>query len=315
MLACGSTKPPAAAPSAVPAPASHESGRLWKTKLDVDHALVGKIWDVAHGSFVTSAQLAERAAAARFVLLGEKHDNPDHHALQAEQIAELVARGRKPAVVLEMLEQPQQPQVDAYLQQAGASAAGFGTALGWEKSMWPPYAEYQPIFDVALGGKLAIIAGNLAHADAKALVKQGVSALPPERLQALRLDQPFPEALESSLVQELRDSHCGHLPENLLAPMALAQHARDAQMAKSLLAAGGDGAVLIAGGGHARRDRGVPYYLALEAPGASVLSVVFREVGHDQTEPKSYVADEGPFDFVWFTPRASDEDPCAAFAK
>ena len=96
--------------------------------------------------------------------------------------------------------------------------------------------------------------------------------------------------------------------------MALAQHARDAQMAKVLAIAGAkDGAVLIAGGGHARLDRGVPYYLALEAPGASVASLVFREVRHGEADAKAYISEEGPFDYVWFTPRASDEDPCAGF--
>jgi hypothetical protein len=72
---------------------------------------------------------------------------------------------------------------------------------------------------------------------------------------------------------------------------------------------------LIAGGGHARLDRAVPRYLSAAAPGATVVSISLREVRHGQTEPASYVAsgEEGPFDYVWFTPRGSDEDPCASF--
>ena len=135
-------------------------------------------------------------------------------------------------------------------------------------------------------------------------------------MKELRLEEPFPAALEASLREELAASHCGQLPEKYLAPMALAQHARDAQMAKVLGGAGGganDGAVLIAGGGHARLDRGVPYYLALDAPGVTVASLVFREVRHGDADPKAYVTEEGPFDYVWFTPRGSDEDPCAGF--
>jgi uncharacterized iron-regulated protein len=154
----------------------------------------------------------------------------------------------------------------------------------------------------------------LAQVDARALVKQGASALSPERVKELRLAEPVPAPLEASLVEELRASHCGHLPEKYLAPMALAQHARDAQMAKVLTTAGAkDGAVLVAGGGHARLDRGVPYYLALAMPDATVAALVFREVRHGEADAKAYVAEEGPFDYVWFTPRGSDEDPCAAF--
>jgi uncharacterized iron-regulated protein len=85
-------------------------------------------------------------------------------------------------------------------------------------------------------------------------------------------------------------------------------------MAQVLISAGGkDGAVLIAGGGHVRLDRGVPYQLARTAPGVSVASLVLREVRHGETNPKVYAAEEGPFDFMWFTPRGSDADPCADF--
>ena len=48
---------------------------------------------------------------------------------------------------------------------------------------------------------------------------------------------------------------------------------------------------------------------------ATVASVMLREVRHGDAEPKHYLEDEGPFDYVWFTPRASDEDPCVAFKK
>jgi uncharacterized iron-regulated protein len=316
-MACAGPRPataPSAPPSAPPSVPAVTVGEHWLTKLDADNTLVGKIWDVKAGAFVDASAAMSRLAAARFVLLGERHDNPDHHRLQARVVEQLVAAGRRPALVFEMLEISQQAALDEYLKRPEASASGLGAALGWERTSWPPYAEYQPIFATALAHKLGIFAGNVAQADAKALVKQGTSALAPERVQELRLDAALPAALEASLADELRASHCGQLPEKYLAPMALAQHARDAQMAKVLGTAGAkDGAVLIAGGGHARLDRGVPYYLALDAPGVTVKALVFREVQHGDADPKAYAAEEGPFDYVWFTPRGSDEDPCAGF--
>ena len=315
--ACAAT-PPATRTAALPAAMSPDTPGVapeaWLTKLDRDNALVGKVWDVKANSFVDPQALLGRLEQARFVLLGERHDNPDHHRLQARVVEALAQAGRKPAVVFEMLEVAQQSLLDQYRARPDASAAGLGTALGWEHTSWPPFREYEPVFAVAFARQLPIFAGNLPQADAKALVKQGLSALSNERVKELRLDEPFPAPLEASLLDELRASHCGQLPEGLLGPMALAQHARDAQMAKVLLAAAAkDGAVLIAGGGHARLDRGVPYHLARAVPGVSVASLVFREVRHDDSDAKAYVAEEGPFDYVWFTPRASDEDPCAAF--
>jgi uncharacterized iron-regulated protein len=319
--ACAGVQPNAApmtpkptSSAAVAAVAAAPAADAWLTELDRDNALVGKVWDVKAGSFVDESAVLKHLAAARFILLGERHDNPDHHRLQARVIEQLAKAGRQPAVVFEMLEVPQQAALTEYAARAGAQAAGVGAALGWEKTSWPPFSQYQPIFEAAFAAKLSLHAGNLPQADAKALVKQGLAALPAERVQELRLQQAFPAPLEATLLDELRASHCGQLPEKYLAPMALAQHARDAQMAKVLAsAAAKDGAVLIAGGGHARLDRGVPYYLALEAPGASVASLVFREVRHGEADAKAYVAEEGPFDYVWFTPRASDEDPCAGF--
>lgn len=317
--ACAGTSAgaPAAAPPASSPPAN-VAARLaeepWLTKLDRDNALVGRIWDVKAGAFVDVSALVKQLAAARFVLLGERHDNPDHHRLQARVVDKLVQAGRRPAVVFEMLDVSQQAAVEQYVARPDASAAGFGAALAWEHTSWPPFAEYEPIFAAAFTHKLPIFAGNLPNAAAKALVKQGLAALPAERVAELQLAVPFPAPLEASLLDELRGSHCGQLPETLLAPMALAQHARDAQMAKVLATAGvSDGAVLIAGGGHARHDRGVPYHLQRATPGVTVANVVFREVRDGETEPQAYAAEEGPFDYVWFTPRGSDEDPCAAF--
>jgi uncharacterized iron-regulated protein len=312
-LACGARPAPKSSQPALISKAPHSDER-WLTQLDRGHALAGRVWDVRARAFAAPNALVQRLAQARFVLLGERHDNPDHHRLQARMLDAMVQAGRRPTLVLEMLEIERQATVDEYLARAPATAGGLGAALQWQETSWPPFSEYQPIFEVALAARLTIAAGNLAHESARALVKNGLSALPEERVKALRLDQPFPEQSQAALVAELRASHCGHLPEHLIAPMALAQHARDSQMASVMLSRGkSDGAVLIAGAGHARRDRGVPYYLGLEQPEATVLSVALQEVERALLDPEAY--EVAAFDYVWFTPRGSDEDPCAAFGK
>lgn len=313
-LACGAPSSPQAPAPSQPVAAEAPAAPAWISELDRAHPLVGKVWDAHARAFVPERRLVERLSGARFVLLGEKHDNPDHHVLQARLLRGMILAGRRPAVVLEMLELAQQPDVDRYLQSSGATAAGFGAALNWQATSWPPFAEYRPVLEAAFSAKLPILAGNIAQETARALVKQGLAALPPERAVELRLDQPFPEGPAAELAEELRASHCGHLPERLIEPMALAQHARDSQMAAVMHAHRESGAVLIAGAGHVRRDRAVPYYLELAKPGAGaeLLSVALQEVAHSVTDPSAY---ERSVDFVWFTPRLSDEDPCAAFRK
>jgi uncharacterized iron-regulated protein len=101
--------------------------------------------------------------------------------------------------------------------------------------------------------------------------------------------------------------------------MVAAQRARDAQMAERMVAAQRDGTVLIAGAGHVRSDRGVPAYLATRAPGTTVATVAFVEVAAAHAAPAAYAERFGvarlPFDFVWFTARADDVDPCARMRR
>jgi hypothetical protein len=59
----------------------------------------------------------------------------------------------------------------------------------------------------------------------------------------------------------------------------------------------------------------VPRALAMLAPDARVVSVAFVEVADGSTAPADYAARFGaarlPFDYVWFTARADNVDPCA----
>jgi uncharacterized iron-regulated protein len=100
--------------------------------------------------------------------------------------------------------------------------------------------------------------------------------------------------------------------------MVLAQRARDAALADGMLATARDGAVLIAGSGHVRADRGVPSYLRARAPEASIATLAPLEVRDGWTRPEDYEAAYGgrlPYDWVWFTPRMNDVDPCASFRR
>ncbi|HEY3190091.1 MAG TPA: ChaN family lipoprotein, partial [Solirubrobacteraceae bacterium] len=78
-------------------------GVSWQSSIGREHPLVGRIWDVAARRFVDEPTVVAAITRARYVLLGEKHDNPDHHALQARLLRALTAAGRRPAVAFEML--------------------------------------------------------------------------------------------------------------------------------------------------------------------------------------------------------------------
>jgi uncharacterized iron-regulated protein len=258
------------------------------------------------------------------VLLGEKHDNPDHHALQARLLRAMVLGGRKPVVAFEMFDGDDQPALDASRRDHPRDAASLAVAVSWDKSGWPPWVDYAPIAQLALDADLPIVATGLPRSRMRAMMKPPAPAGDAGAPAAEPLDEGTaltPEQ-DASLRDELRESHCGHLPDSRLGAMLRFQRARDAAMANALIAATtavhSDDAVLIAGTGHTRRDRGAGRDLLARDPKRPLVSVAFAEVQAGKTDPLAYAptwnATALPFDFVWFTPRATDEDPCAAFA-
>jgi uncharacterized iron-regulated protein len=296
------------------------SPRTWQSPLLHEHPLAGRIWDVSEGRWVDEPTLREELAKARFVLLGEQHDNPDHHLLQASLVRALAGNGRRPALAFEMLGVEQQPLVDEALAREPGNPDAIAQAVDWAKSGWPDWALYRPIFAAGLEHGLPIVAANFPRAEGKALAMQGLSVLSPEVVTRLGLDTPLPEDVARAMRAELFESHCGHMPQEFMEPMMHVQRARDAQMAERLLASDkGGGAVLITGSGHARTDRGVPARLAVLSPGAKVRSVAFLEVSAGKHEPQGYVDRFGtgrlPFDYIWFTPAAQREDLCEKLRK
>ncbi|WP_163787070.1 ChaN family lipoprotein [Myxococcus vastator] len=292
----------------------------WTSSLHREHPLSGRIWDVKAARFVDAEALRGALTQARFVVLGERHDQPDHHQLQAWLVQALATGGKKPALAFEMLDVGQQAAVDAALAQAPRDADSLALAVNWAGSGWPDWSLYRPVFAAGLEAGLPIVAANLPRAQVRDLVMRGPDALAPELRQRLSLDTPLPEAVEQAMRKEQDEAHCGHLPQELLGPMVQAQRARDAHLADRLLSADqGQGGVLITGNGHARTDRGVPARLAARAPGLEVRSVGLLEVDPKLREPVDYAAAFGaqslPFDYVWFTPAVPMEDPCAALLK
>jgi uncharacterized iron-regulated protein len=290
----------------------------WKSPLGRNHPLTGRIWDVSSARFIDRQSLVTRLARADFLLLGERHDNPDHHLLQAEVLRSLIALGRCPAVGFEMFGLDDASAIANHLAFGPNDAAGLGRAVNWDKSGWPDWAMYQPIAEAALQAKLRIFATNLPLAIARKMSRDGLAALEPSVRRELGLDRPLSDAMFAPMATDIRDSHCGYASEESVKAMVGVQRARDAQMAQSLITAGDpDGAILVAGAGHVRIDYGIPVYLTAKAPGKQVISIAFLEVDDQKPEPHNYALPDPngrlPFDYVWFTPRVDDENPCEKF--
>jgi uncharacterized iron-regulated protein len=262
-----------------------------------EQPLVGRIWDARAERFISGEELFERAARAGRVILGETHDNAEHHRLQLDVLEALAARSDHRVLAMEQFDSEYQAAIDA-ARKVGADAEGIADAGHLDRKGWN-WPLYRPLVQFALEHGWPIAAANLSRSEARAIVAD------PARAGLA----PGPAAVTRALERDIVQSHCGAAPEpGRLTGMVEAQRARDARMASVLSSRGR--AVLIAGIGHARRDRGAPLYLR----DADVLSVAFVEVEAGKTSPRDYFdrfAGAASFDYLWFTPRAPREDPCS----
>jgi uncharacterized iron-regulated protein len=286
--------------------------------LHADHALVGKLWSVKDQAFAEPDTLAKAAAEADFVLLGETHDNPDHHRLQAWVVAQSAARTQKSTIVFEMIRADQEAALTAYLARPDADASGLGEALDWKKQGWPDWPVYLPLGEAAFAAKLKIAAGDAARDEIRNIGRERLTSLPPEKLANLALNESLAEPLRLALLDELFEGHCKMMPANQLGPMVDVQRYRDAHLADRMLNAG-DGTFLIAGNGHVRKDRAVPWYLHRRAAAKRVLTLMIVEVEANEESPQKLAPaspDGAPAaDYVWFTPGFEREDPCKGLAE
>jgi uncharacterized iron-regulated protein len=272
-----------------PPPAIASQGR--------DHADLGVIRELASGRTLTPQELVERLAAAPRVLVGEQHDNPDHHALQLWLLRQLAAQRSQGSLLLEMLNPDQQAKVDAAQadSRAGQAPADPYQALSWQSS-WD-WSVYGALVTYALRQPYPLLSANLDRAQIMQIYKQRPT---------LSGEASTTRQVQATLLDDIRESHCGLLPEAQMPAMLAVQQQRDRRMAERLLAAPTP-ALLLAGAFHVRKDLGVPLHLKDLGAGEGNAVLVLAEVG------KTVSADSA--DYVWYTAAQPEQDHCAQFRR
>ncbi len=260
-----------------------------------------RIIDVRQGMSIPVSSLLERVTPARFILLGEVHDNPHHHQRRGELI--LALQKQSPVVVAEHLEFGHVVAREGELLGA-LESAGFD-ARGWR---WPVT---EPLFAQIRSAGIAIRGANIPKPVARRLVREGEGAMP-EGFSREVLRTEWSVAGQTRLEDELSSSHCGQLDAAMVPGLRLAQRGRDTAMYTALIEVSGQ-AILVAGNGHVRRDYGVPVLLAAHQPTARVAVVGFAEDTPELVQQLPRLRDV--YDYLWVTPTVERKDPCAGFGK
>jgi len=235
-------------------------------------------------------QRLDTLLGADAILVGEQHDAPAHQRLEQALVQQAAARERLAALVVEMAER-------------GASTAGLPReatprqvqdALRWDEAQWP-WERYAGVVMAAVRQGVPVLGANLP----RAAVRNAMAD--PSR------DAHLTGAALERQREAIRLGHCDLLPPGQLQPMLRVQLARDASMASAIMAAQvpGKTVVLVAGGGHVLRDRGVPTYLPRTMQVRTVLAVAGPPSAQDALAS----------DLVWQTPALPPQDDCAQLAR
>ncbi|SDX11954.1 Uncharacterized iron-regulated protein [Ruegeria halocynthiae] len=234
--------------------------------------------------------------AADVVILGEIHDNPTHHLVQAEAV-EVIAPS---AVVWEMVTEEGAQRL---LQKAASDPEELSEVLRWAETGWPHLSMYYPVFEAA---NVPVYGAMVPRAAAREAMERGAATA--LGADAARYGLTVPLSAEDQAAREADQlaAHCDALPIEALPQMVAIQRLRDAVLTRAVLSAidetGGPVAV-ITGNGHARKDRGIPTFLSRLRPGLKVFVLGQSEEG----------IVSGEFDIVIDSPAAEREDPCKAF--
>lgn len=250
-------------------------------------------------AFASEIEAAVAAVeGADFIAIGERHDNPDHHRLQAALVAALAPAG----LAFEMIPLAMEETVNR-LRADGASREMLGEALEWEARGWPDFDLYAPILEAVPQAYVA--GGNLSRETIGAIYERGAVGAGDDLAERYGLAEPLSDDLRAEMLDEQYAAHCEMMPRERLGGMVDVQRAWDAAYADALYRAqvrGGGRAVLICGNAHARLDRGAPAYLSRAFPDARIAAIGMMEDGED--------APEGQFTVTLSAPAPEREDAC-----
>ncbi|GIZ52713.1 ChaN family lipoprotein [Noviherbaspirillum aridicola] len=227
-------------------------------------------WMAPGGATIEAPTLIAAMSRKQAVLLGEQHDNEDHHRWQLQVIAALHAQRPDMVLGFEMFPRRVQPVLDRWV--AGElSQQQLLEQTGWSEVWSFPPALYMPMFEFARLNRIPMLALNIDRKLSRAVSTRGWDAVPPADREGVGRPAPPSDAYRDYLLDIYR-MHASHGKPSRGKPSAgdtgfryfvESQQVWDRAMAEAIAVAARRGALLVGvmGGGHVRHGYGVPHQL------------------------------------------------------
>ena len=132
-----------------------------------------RVYDTRRKTFTDFEAMLADLARADIVFVGEQHDDPNTHRLEAALLQGLLRRGVAVTVSLEMFERDVQASLNAYLSGAMTEEEFLAGARPW-----PRYAtDYRPLVEMARAHRWPVLAANVPRRLAQEVAKSGRAAI------------------------------------------------------------------------------------------------------------------------------------------
>lgn len=132
-----------------------------------------RVYDTRHRRFVDFESMLASASGADVLFLGEQHDDPGTHRLEAATLEGLARRRSNIVVAMEMFERDVQPLLDNYL---GGRTAEHDFLAG--SRPWPRYAtDYRELVELARSSKWPVIASDVPRRLASLVSRRGLTII------------------------------------------------------------------------------------------------------------------------------------------
>ena len=132
-----------------------------------------RVYDTRHKRFIDFESMLADATGADVLFLGEQHDDPATHRLEAATLEGLARRRGNVVLAMEMFERDVQASLDDYL--AGRTTEGDFVA---RSRPWPRYAaDYRALVEFARAWKWPVVASDVPRRLASLVSRRGLKTV------------------------------------------------------------------------------------------------------------------------------------------
>ncbi len=222
---------------------------------------------------IPASEVVAAMSGRDIVLLGERHDDVDHHVWQLQTLAELHALRPRMVIGFEQFPRRVQPALDQWVE-GTLTEKQFLERSEWRKVWNYPPELYLPLFRFARINRIPMVALNIGQELTRALADRGWDGVPTTLKEGVSRPAPASEAYLDMLFRIYKehpkrgksddarrsDAEFLHFVDSQLTwdramAEALARSAASAPTGERPLVVG------IMGGGHLRHGYGVPHQL------------------------------------------------------